>query len=228
MSTSLNRIILGALVGFASLGAGCAGERDPIDRVQPDAIPKSFLIGQKLNDPTDDPEFYSRSMLVGVDYGSSGGGLFSAGYNTVSRIRWSVEQNFLLGRLAYSRIKGANDQGAKKDIAEDPRDQKTNDGEVVYNFPITSHFDIRRDFNPATGEENNVRVENTTDRPWYDREYIRVDWTQNLNTAGYKLDTIAFLNLIGVEYTNSNFTANNPNFEDRPTYKFDNRYNYAT
>ena len=36
-----------------------------------------------------------------------------------------------------------------------------------------------RNYNDATGEQSNV-TENTSDRPWYEREYIRVDWSHNL------------------------------------------------
>ena len=47
--------------------------------------------------------------------------------------------------------------------------------------------------NPRTGEETNVIVENTTDRPWYDREYMRVECSLNAvassngNSAPYRL-----------------------------------------
>ena len=56
-------------------------------------------------------------------------------------------------------------------------------------FNITSHFDISRDYNPQTGEELNIIVENTTDRPWYQREYFRVDWSKNLVTDALRRST---------------------------------------
>ncbi|MCA9547488.1 MAG: zinc-dependent metalloprotease, partial [Myxococcales bacterium] len=49
-------------------------------------------------------------------------------------------------------------------------------GDRIATFPITSHFDIIREYNANTGEQSNVIVENATDRPWWEREYIRVDW----------------------------------------------------
>ena len=67
----------------------------------------------------------------------------------------------------------------------------TTDGQIVASFAITKHFDIRRDYNPTTGEENNVIVENDTDRPWYQREYFRVDWSKNLVTDAYDLDALS-------------------------------------
>ena len=45
----------GAMIGLL----GCAQEKEPIVRVQPNALDKSFFVGN-LTDPTDDPEFYWR------------------------------------------------------------------------------------------------------------------------------------------------------------------------
>ena len=56
-------------------------------------------------------------------------------------------------------------------------------GAAVAAFRIESHFDIRREYNTVTGEEFNVIVENTSDQHWYDRQFMRVDWSQNLLTS---------------------------------------------
>ncbi len=52
-------------------------------------------------------------------------------------------------------------------------------GNPIEMYPIVSHFDVKRDYAPATGAQSNVLVENTTDRPWWQRDYIRVDWMGN-------------------------------------------------
>ena len=52
-------------------------------------------------------------------------------------------------------------------------------GTVIAAYKILSHFDIRRSYNPVTGEDLNINEENTTDRPWYQRDYMRVDWSTN-------------------------------------------------
>lgn len=49
-------------------------------------------------------------------------------------------------------------------------------GAPVLGYPILSHFDIVRGYSTATGEETNVLSENTSDRKWFDREYMRVAW----------------------------------------------------
>ncbi len=46
-------------------------------------------------------------------------------------------------------------------------------------FPIEKHVDVIWEYNPLTGERTNVRVENETDRMWFEREYIRVEWGAN-------------------------------------------------
>ena len=165
------------------LGA-CAEERAPINRVQPNALQKSFFVG-KLAEGADDPEFYYRPTVVDVDFGAAQGGLFTASYaQTLVRIRWEVAEDALLARLAYDRVDGTS--GAVEEGTE---------GQIVAAFRVQSHFDIRRSYNPQTGEELNVVEENSSDRPWYEREFMRVDWSQNLITSAYELDTLAALRL---------------------------------
>lgn len=52
-------------------------------------------------------------------------------------------------------------------------------GAPVAAWPIVSHFDVRHDYNPLTGEKTNVKIENTTDKFWYQRSHMRVDWGTN-------------------------------------------------
>ena len=54
------------------------------------------------------------------------------------------------------------------------------DQTLIAAFPIRRHFDIRRQYNPINGQENNVIQENDFDRPWWERDYMRVDWSQNV------------------------------------------------
>src|SRR4051794_4079690 len=98
----LTALVAGVL-GSSTGAVGCAAERDPINRVQANAIPKSFFVGDKLNDTSDDPEFYSRTMVIDVPYGESGAswGLFTNSVNVVAKIKWSIEENNLLGRVSF-------------------------------------------------------------------------------------------------------------------------------
>src|SRR6266403_6382432 len=93
---SSNRLHLAAVatalvvvLGFAS----CAQERDPINRVQAQALAKSFFVGPDLKSTADDPEFYKRGTVIDVDYGAAQDGLFTASYaQPVSRVRWEITE----------------------------------------------------------------------------------------------------------------------------------------
>ena len=160
---------LGAMVLGMLAAQGCAAERDPINRVQPNAMPKHFLVGDALADPSDDPEFYWRNYVVGASASQSLVGVGSWGH--VDRVRWEITEDQLIARKAYQIAEGQDHRALRN---------KTPSGTIVAVYEIQSHFDIRRAYNPQTGEEQNIVEENTVDRPWNEREYMRVDWSKNL------------------------------------------------
>lgn len=49
-------------------------------------------------------------------------------------------------------------------------------GAPLASFPVESHFDVIWSYNPTTGERTNVKVEDTSDRQWFERDYMRVHW----------------------------------------------------
>lgn len=204
-------VFLGTLGLVAGGAVGCAQEREPVNQVQRDALTKSFFVGPKLNDSADDPEFWAQGTLIDVGYGAAQDGLFTSTYaQPVSRIKWQITEKLLIGRLAYERIEGADGKGFGP---------ASNDGVIAYVYPILSHFDIRRDYNRATGEESNVIVENTTDRPWDQREYMRVDWSINDNPDAYDFDTLSMVGVFGsVEYEPLHYYVNNPKDPDAPYF----------
>ena len=176
-----------AVSGLVLLGgASCASERAPINRVQANALDKSFFVGADLSDPADNPEFYYRPTVVDVDYGDTRGELFTAGGGTIARVKFEISEDLLVARLTYERVVGTTGAGT-------PLSPDQNSGQIVAAFKIQSHFDIKRSYNPTTGEELNIVEENTTDSPWYARKYMRVDWSQNLITDAYQFDTLAAL-----------------------------------
>lgn len=159
---------LGLTVAGTGLSAGCAKEVEPISQVQTNYVRKSDLVGTDAKNPT---EWYMRMTVV--DVARTNQFAFPGYQDELRRIRWEIQENFIIARKSYELVAGSDGKGA---------DPSKNDGVVVAMYPIQSHFDVRRQYNPATGEELNVVVENTTDRPWYDRDFIRVDWTRNLAT----------------------------------------------
>jgi hypothetical protein len=212
---SLSAAARGAVCFLALLVVGCAEERDPINRVQAGAMAKSFFVGV-LHDAADDPEFFMRTTVVDVAYGAGSDGLItSTDAQPTTRIRWEITENVLIARLTYERIDNSGEPGAKP----------TTEGQIVAGFPIDKHFDIRRDYNPSTGEELNVIVENSTDRPWYDREYFRVDWSRNLVTDAYDLDTLSQIGMwYAVTWSPLAYHVSDPHHPDAPRFEVSEGY----
>ncbi|MEM9692514.1 MAG: hypothetical protein AAGA56_08220, partial [Myxococcota bacterium] len=202
-------VVLGtlALLGTAA-GSGCAEQRDPINRVQANALGKAYFIGE-IHDPNDDPEFLWRNYVID---GSASQSLVTVGeWSGVDRIRWEITEELLIGRKAYALTPGADDKGGSEGVA---------DGTIVAAYPIESHFDIRREYNPSTGEEFNVVVENTTDRPWYHREYMRVDWTRNVVENNPLFLTMFFGSVFGdIEVTPVAYAPTDPNDRHAPHFE---------
>ncbi len=153
------------LLSFFSLAlalAACNQTQPAVNQVQPNALDKSVLL---------DSEWYFLQTVIDSPY--SAPYTFVGEQGTTEKIEFEIQEDLLIVRRAYEHIAGAEPEG----IAG-----ATEDGAAIAMYRIESHFDIRRGYNPLTGEENNVIMENTTDRPWYDRDYMRVDWSENLIT----------------------------------------------
>lgn len=204
---------LGAWAALAMLALGCAEERPPINRVQALALSKAFFVGEDLKGPEDDPEFLWRNYVVD---GSISQSLLGVGsWSTVERLRWEITEDMLVARKAYQIIKGGDDKGLPDSIP---------DGTIVAAFKIESHFDIRRAYNPTTGEEMNVVEENTVDRPWSEREYMRVDFTQNI------VDTPLWLSMfVGkvfgeIKVAPATYQITDPSHPDAPRFEPESGY----
>ena len=216
VSSIARALALVFLVSFVSLASGCAQERDPINRVQAGAFDKEFFVGPDLEKPDDDPEFYMRTTVVDVASGAGSEELFtSSDAQPLVRIRWEIQETELLARLTYELIQDTDYKGAST----------TPNGQVVAAYAIQSHFDIRRSYNATTGEELNEIEENTTDRPWYQRQYMRVDWSRNLITNAYDLDTLSQIGIYGaVAYDPIAYYIDDPSSPDAPVYDKDGGY----
>lgn len=208
-------LTLAAAGALLLAAAGCAEERAPIDQVQPNVLEKSFFVGKDLQSPTDDPEFYEQATLVDVGFGANDNlfTAFSAG--TLARIKWTIQEGVLIARLSYERVDGTDGKGAGA---------ATENGQVVGAWKIEKHFDIQRQYNPSTGEELNVVVENSSDRPWYERKYMRVDWSENLNVSGYDFDVLSLMGLYGVKYEPLAYTITDPTHRDAPRFDLEKGY----
>src|SRR4029077_13656320 len=106
------------------------------------------------------------------------------------RIRWVIDEQNLYAYRDYQLVAGGNGEdksasGLAKEAANPTPDDTTQSAETMSSLPVAAykiekHFDIKRAYEPSTGEERNVIEENDVDRPWYARECMRVDWSKNL------------------------------------------------
>jgi hypothetical protein len=188
----------------APLLFGCAEERPPINRVQSNALSKEFFVGD-IDDPSDDPVFLWRNFVVDASESQE-----LIGVNTASgleRVRFEITENTLFARRAYSITGGDN-----KGTAVEPN------GDIVAAFEIESQFDIRRAYSSATGEELNVVEENSNDRPWQEREYFRVDWSEN-KVVSPVWDDMFFGKIFGsVEVTPVSYYVSDQDSSDAPHF----------
>lgn len=151
-----------------SVVSACAEDVGDIDRTQPNKLKKSDLAGT----------WYMLETVTHVP--STSRATFEGETSKLEKIVWKVEENLLLAYRAYPLVPGADDVDVDGIEPSGYADDGTPIyGEAVAAFPIVRHFDIRREYNPATGEQTNILIENDYDRPWYEREYIRVDWAHN-------------------------------------------------
>lgn len=140
--------------------ASCASERPPRSFVQPNVIKKADLDGT----------FYYVQTVT--DAPPSNGAMFIGLATDLMKIRFDVQENYLYATRAFEQIEGS------EDAAE--ADRLGYKGQPLAAWRI-SHFDIIRDYNSTTGEQTN-RIIESTERPWMQREFIRVDWSMNLVT----------------------------------------------
>lgn len=123
-----------------------------IDTVQPGAVAKSALDG----------EWYWRQTVEDVPYGT--GATFAGAQDELKRIRWEIQEDLLVGYRSYPHVGADGEDDASA---------------ALLAYRIEDQFDIRRGYDRTTGEESNV-IEENREAPWYERQYVRVDWSKNL------------------------------------------------
>ncbi|MBI3073884.1 MAG: zinc-dependent metalloprotease [Deltaproteobacteria bacterium] len=158
--------------------AACAQSVGDIDRTQPNVVRKSLFEGV----------WYYRETVIDVPATSSF--TFVGETGEMEKIRWEVQEDKLIAYRAYELVPGTDVAVSAVDKAPgssryraSAREGRTPDAykeNPVAAFAIQKHFDVTRSYNPQTGEQSNVLTENDSDRPWYQRAFMRVDWSKNL------------------------------------------------
>ncbi len=219
-----NSRLLGALAAVV-LAAGCAQSVGDVNRVQPNVVRKSDLL---------DGQWYFRNTVTHTPHNTMF--TFPGQTGNMEKLVWEIQQGMLVGYRAYSFTPGAEsnvDSTSKVsgttatycDAKGSCVGGQKYFGSPVVAFPITAHFDIQREYNPATGEQSNVVSENMSDRPWNQREYIRVNWSMN------ELNKASGLNWGTVQNPSGGSSASNwiqPNEKgedsyDWPTFEYDDK-----
>ena len=136
-----------------------------------------------MSTAADDPEFYVSSTVVDVPFGVSAG-LFTGATGSLKRIKWEISEKELTAAPDLRRASKVSTGRARAPPTA---------AQVIAAFDIDKHFDVQHEYNPQTGEELNVVGENGADRPWYQREYMRVDWSSNKIVSAYSFDPLASL-----------------------------------
>lgn len=149
------------LLSSMLFGSGCAQDVGDIDRTQPNKVKKDMFL---QND-----EWFFRQTVSDTDW--QGSVIFEGLFSDLKRVRWVVTENTLFACSSVPPVQG--------DYVVERVGDKDCYG-IVAAFPIMGHFDVQRSYNTATGEQSNVLVENSSDRAWFDREYMRVDWSRNM------------------------------------------------
>jgi hypothetical protein len=181
-------VLTSILIGLLS---ACAPEPEAINRVQTNLVEKSIFQGEWWYTSTSidvdfDQTFVFNTANAGAPFSGSMSTDYALDFNRggpsvlgspsysfpIARIRWVIDERYLFAYRSFELVEGGNPDG---------RDESFR-GEPLAVFAIEDHVDVRKDFSPVTGEESNVTLENNTDRKWFDRKLMRVDWSQNLLT----------------------------------------------
>jgi len=140
----------------------CAQNIGDVDRTKSGRVDKALFNSSDV--------WYMRNTIIDVPF--STGFSFVGNQGETELIRWRITEDYLYAHRAFDWIDGTEEEYIQE-------------GGIYFGAPVAiyrikSHFDVQRQYNPSTGEETNVIVENMSDRPWNERNYMRVDWSKNL------------------------------------------------
>lgn len=173
----MNRVLgllMAALIALST--AGCYEQLGEIDRTQANALKKVDFYGvwYRSSVVTDMPASAGFGFVGQTNFGGSGG-----------KVLFDIQEKSLIVYPFTETVKDGDSKWHRRKIrtywvkGEEDKFVDLLVGNPVATFPITSHFDIIRDYSTGTGAQSNALVENTTDNPWWKRKHMRVDWMHN-------------------------------------------------
>lgn len=160
--------LLGASCTMTAGLSACGPRAEDINRVQPGYVRKAIF-------QTEHDWYYRRTIAKSETTNA----IAVEGHGDIflDRIRWEIQEDLLIAYKPYEAIPGAQTQEWEGNTFFK--------GTVLGMWPISSHFDIQRSYDPATANETNVIDENQSDRPWSERDFMRIDWSSNLVDGGF-------------------------------------------
>ncbi|MCB9593706.1 MAG: hypothetical protein H6719_13315 [Sandaracinaceae bacterium] len=179
--TIMRNLLLSLIVlGLGGLWvAGCAEPGPDIDRTQTNLVDKSIFQGdwwhtRAVLELDDDAAWAISQAGAGAPWpGAMANYDIASNSGVMGRIRWVIDENFLYAYRAHEIVVGAADDPSASDYL----------GQPLAIYAIEGHVDVRYEYNSGTGERTNV-ISESSDRRWYDRQYMRVDWSTNLVSFG--------------------------------------------
>ena len=155
----LTVIVLALMLAF------CATEPEPLDRTQPEAVNKAMFSGEWIYKATvTDTDWDNKFTFIGEETSSYEGDAF--------KVRWEITMDYLNAYKIPQRYMTPDGRLVENQVGSK---------NLILSFRIKKHYDIRYRYNSTTREDLNV-IEENYDRPWNEREYMEVDWSQNLAT----------------------------------------------
>ncbi|MBT9555353.1 MAG: hypothetical protein IV100_04945, partial [Myxococcales bacterium] len=152
-----------------------AEEVGDIDRTSPNKIKKTQFAGvwYYIQTMVDVPQQSAQGFIGNTNFGNAAKVVFelTEGWLYVLPVTETVQ--FSEKPYQLKKIRNFWDAGKSNEFVE------MYVGQPIAAFPLT-HFDVIRDYNPSTGKQGNTLSENTTDRVWHEREYVRVNWGGNM------------------------------------------------
>lgn len=211
---------------------GCAQSNGDINRVQPNVVKKTDLL---------DGQWFFRNTVTWTPFNT--GFTFPGQTGNMEKLVWEIQEGYLVGYRSYPYTLGTDTNVDPTSLVSGTTAKYCNAeglcaggqryyGAPVVAFAIKGQFDIQRGYNPATGEPTNVISENSTDRPWNEREYIRVDWATNMlnRMSGMSWGTVQNPSDPKLTTSNNWIQPNEPGTDpyDWPTFEYQDRNNDGT
>ena len=158
------------LIALALMTSACTKGGPSVDRTQPSLMDKAIFEGEWwVTQTAIETDADASGPTWPGDMGFADFALDKGASTTLGRIRWVIDEKFLFAYRAFELVDGGSGDG----------DSESYRGQPLAAFEIEDHVDVKPQYNPVTGETRNIVEENTEDRRWYERSYMRVDWSKN-------------------------------------------------